>query len=163
MLLVWIPRSSQERHASYAARVGNILLWGTFKQWRQGGFPILRRGWMRPCILRFWSITSLRALMIDHGWLFHHDNDMKPTTRATMVAPFQFPGVTKPVFSPNLNGKVFGGIWNAVLSQQNLKDLEKICMEECAKIPAAVCANLIKNYRKHIYKTIRFLQNYKMC
>ncbi|XP_071231367.1 protein HGH1 homolog isoform X2 [Salvelinus alpinus] len=33
---------------------------------------------------------------------------------------------------------------------RNLKDLEKVCMEEWAKIPAAVCANLVKNYRKRM-------------
>ncbi|KAK6323112.1 hypothetical protein J4Q44_G00054510 [Coregonus suidteri] len=31
---------------------------------------------------------------------------------------------------------------------RNLKDLEKVCMEEWAKIPDAVCANLVKTYRK---------------
>ncbi|KAK6318858.1 hypothetical protein J4Q44_G00100690 [Coregonus suidteri] len=31
---------------------------------------------------------------------------------------------------------------------RNLKDLEKVCMEEWAKIPAAMCANLVKTYRK---------------
>ncbi|KAK6314675.1 hypothetical protein J4Q44_G00142040 [Coregonus suidteri] len=33
---------------------------------------------------------------------------------------------------------------------RNLKDLEKVCMEEWAKIPAAVCANLVKTYRKRM-------------
>ncbi len=37
---------------------------------------------------------------------------------------------------------------------QNLKDLEKTCMEECAKIPAVVCANLVKNSRKHLASVI---------
>ncbi len=37
---------------------------------------------------------------------------------------------------------------------QNLKDLEKTCMEEAAKIPAAVCANLVKNYRKRLTSVI---------
>ncbi len=36
----------------------------------------------------------------------------------------------------------------------NLKDLEKTCMEEWAKIPAAVCANLVKNYRKRLTSVI---------
>jgi len=35
---------------------------------------------------------------------------------------------------------------------RNLKDLEKICMEEWAKIPAAVCANLA--YRKRMISVI---------
>uniref|UniRef100_A0A3Q3QF68 Tc1-like transposase DDE domain-containing protein n=1 Tax=Monopterus albus TaxID=43700 RepID=A0A3Q3QF68_MONAL len=37
---------------------------------------------------------------------------------------------------------------------QNLKDLEKTCMEEWAKISAAVCANLVRNYRKHLTSVI---------
>jgi hypothetical protein len=37
---------------------------------------------------------------------------------------------------------------------RNLKDLEKVCMEEWAKIPAAVFANLVKNYRKCIISVI---------
>ncbi len=37
---------------------------------------------------------------------------------------------------------------------QNLNDLEKTCMEELAKIPSAVCANLVKNYRKRLTSVI---------
>ncbi|KAK6292237.1 hypothetical protein J4Q44_G00380220 [Coregonus suidteri] len=37
---------------------------------------------------------------------------------------------------------------------RNLKDLEKVCMEEWAKIPAAVCANLVKTYRKRMISVI---------
>ncbi len=33
---------------------------------------------------------------------------------------------------------------------KNLKALEKSCMEEWAKIPAAVSANLVKNYRTRL-------------
>uniref|UniRef100_A0AAQ4Q9R9 Transposase Tc1-like domain-containing protein n=1 Tax=Gasterosteus aculeatus aculeatus TaxID=481459 RepID=A0AAQ4Q9R9_GASAC len=36
-------------------------------------------------------------------------------------------------------------VWEKVMW---LKDLETVCMEEWAKIPAAVCANLVENYRK---------------
>lgn len=32
--------------------------------------------------------------------------------------------------------------------------LEKICMEVWAKIPAAMCANLVKTYRKHLTSVI---------
>lgn len=38
--------------------VGKIMLWGGFLQRGQNDFPILRRGWMRPCIARFWAMTS---------------------------------------------------------------------------------------------------------
>ncbi|KAI5106466.1 collagen alpha-6(VI) chain [Silurus meridionalis] len=37
---------------------------------------------------------------------------------------------------------------------KNLTDLEKICVEEWAKIPPAVCANLVKNYRKRLTSVI---------
>ncbi|KAI5615349.1 kin of IRRE like b isoform X5, partial [Silurus asotus] len=37
---------------------------------------------------------------------------------------------------------------------RNLTDLEKICVEEWAKIPPAVCANLVKNYRKRLTAVI---------
>jgi len=33
---------------------------------------------------------------------------------------------------------------------RNPTDLKKICVEEWAKIPPAVCANLVKNYRKRL-------------
>uniref|UniRef100_A0AAY5K6A3 Transposase Tc1-like domain-containing protein n=1 Tax=Esox lucius TaxID=8010 RepID=A0AAY5K6A3_ESOLU len=39
-------------------------------------------------------------------------------------------------------------------SHRNLKDLDKVCMDEWAKIPAAVCANLVKNYRKRMISVI---------
>lgn len=33
-------------------------------------------------------------------------------------------------------------------------DLEEICVEEQAEIPLAVCANLVKNYRKRLASVI---------
>ncbi|KAI4887664.1 hypothetical protein NFI96_003658, partial [Prochilodus magdalenae] len=33
---------------------------------------------------------------------------------------------------------------------RNLADLEEICVEEWARIPAAVCANLVKSYRTSV-------------
>ncbi|CAM4555654.1 unnamed protein product [Leuciscus chuanchicus] len=57
-----------------------------------------------------------------------------------------------PSQSPDLNP--IENLWRelkvriAQRQPRNLKDLEKVCMEEWAKITAAVCANLVKNYRK---------------
>ena len=63
-----------------------------------------------------------------------------------------------PSQSPDLNP--IENLWReqkvciAQRQPRNLKDLEKVCMEEWAKIPAADCANLVKNYRKRIISEI---------
>lgn len=36
------------------------------------------------------------------------------------------------------------------MAAPTLTDLEKICVEDWAKITAAVCANLVKDYRTHL-------------
>ncbi len=51
-----------------------------------------------------------------------------------------------PSQSPDLNP--IENLW------RELKALDKTCMEEWAKIPAAVCANLVKNYRKRLTSVI---------
>ncbi|KAI3364687.1 hypothetical protein L3Q82_011457, partial [Scortum barcoo] len=52
----------------------------------------------------------------------------------------------------------YGCVFDQLAAEQSgphtQKDLEKICMEEWAKIPAAVCANLVKNYRKRLTSVI---------
>ena len=48
-----------------------------------------------------------------------------------------------------IDGRMDGAMYHKIL-----QDLEKVCMEEWAKIPAAVCANLVKNYRKRVISVI---------
>lgn len=76
------------------------MLWGIFLQ---------RDAAMYREILSNYFLSSVRAVKSDHGWLFHRDNDLKHTTRATLAVHFNFYGVAKPVSKPELNGKVFGG------------------------------------------------------
>ena len=54
--------------------------------------------------------------------------------------------------TPNhtLTNRISVGIRIAQRQPRNLKDLQKVCMEELAKISAAVCANLVKNRKRMI-------------
>ncbi len=44
--------------------------------------------------------------------------------------------------------------WGKKVFAQNITALEEICMEEWAKIPATVCENLVKTYRKRLTTVI---------
>ena len=93
------------------------------------------------------------------GWVFQHDSDPKHTARATKewLRKKHLNVVEWPSQSPDLNpieNLCREKVCIAQRQPQNLKDLEKICMEEWDKIPAAVCANLVKNYRKHLISVI---------
>ncbi|KAI4876358.1 hypothetical protein NFI96_017823 [Prochilodus magdalenae] len=105
-------------------------------------------------------LPSVRALKMCQGWIFQHDNDPKHTARITKewLRKKHIKVLEWHSQSPDLNP--IENLWRELklhVSQRqprNLADLEEICVEEWAKIPAAVCANLVKNYKKHLTSVI---------
>ncbi len=105
-------------------------------------------------------LPSARALKMKRGWVFQHDNDSKHTARATKewLRKKHFKVLEWPSQSPDLNP--IENLWRelkvcvAQRQPQNITALEEICMEEWAKIPATVCENLVKTYRKRLTSVI---------
>ncbi len=104
-------------------------------------------------------LPSVRALKMGRDWVFQHDNDPKHTARATKewLRKKHSKVLECPSQSPDLNP--IEHLWRelklcvAQRQPQNPKDLEKTYGGVC-QIPAAVCANLVKNYRKRLTSVI---------
>ncbi|KAL0160049.1 hypothetical protein M9458_043774, partial [Cirrhinus mrigala] len=136
---------------------GNMMLWGCFSAKSTGRLHRIEGrmdGATYREILGKNLLALVRALKMGRRWVFQHDNDPKHTARATKewLHKKHFKVLESPSQSLDLNP--VENLWRelklcvAQRQPQNLKDLEKTCMEKWAKILAAVCANLVKNYRK---------------
>uniref|UniRef100_A0A8C5LSE1 Transposase n=1 Tax=Leptobrachium leishanense TaxID=445787 RepID=A0A8C5LSE1_9ANUR len=141
----------------------NIMLWGYF--FAKGPGRLIRvkgrmNGAMYREILRENLLPSARALKMKRGWVFQQDNDPKHTARATKerLRKKHIKVLEWPSQSPDLNP--IENLWRelkvrvAQRQPQNITALEEICMEEWAKIPATVCENLVKTYRKRLTSVI---------
>ncbi len=142
---------------------GNIMLWGCFSAKGPGRLICVKErmnGAMYREILSENLLPSARALKMKRGWVFQHDNDPKHTARATKewLRKKHFKVLEWPSQSPDLNP--IENLWRelkvrvAQRQPQNITALEEICMEEWAKIPATVCENLVKTYRKRLTSVI---------
>ena len=142
---------------------GSIMLWGCFSAHGTGRLYCIKERMTAAMyceILGNNLFPSVRSLKMSRGWIFQHDNDPKHTARKTKewLRKKHIKVLEWPSQSPDLNP--IENLWRELklrVSQRqprNLTDLEKICVEEWAKIPPAVCANLVKNYRKRLTSVI---------
>lgn len=142
---------------------GCIMLWGCFSAQGTGRLHCIKERMNAALyceILGKNLLTSARALKMGRGWVFQHDNDPKHTARKTKewLRKKHIKVLEWPSQSPDLNP--IENLWRelklcvARRQPRTLTDLEKICMEEWAKIPAAVCTNLVKNYRNRLISVI---------
>ncbi|KAI4875011.1 hypothetical protein NFI96_001075 [Prochilodus magdalenae] len=131
---------------------GGIMLWGCLSAHGTGRLHCIkerRTGAMYCEILGNNLLPSVRALKMGRGWVFQHDNDPKHTARITKewLRKKHIKVLEWPSQSTELNPIEI--LWRELklcVSQRqprNLADLERICVEEWAKIPAAVCAHLL--------------------
>ncbi|KAI4905274.1 hypothetical protein NFI96_004839 [Prochilodus magdalenae] len=156
---VWRKKKNAELHPKNTIPTvkhggGDIMLWYCFSA--KGTVQLVRvkgrtNGAMYREILSQNLLPSVRALKTERGWVFQH-------TTKEWLRKKHFKVLEWPSQSQDLNPKE--NLWRelkvcvAQRQLQNITALEEICMEEWGTIPATVCANLVKTYRKRLTSVI---------
>ena len=133
-----------------------------FLQRGQDDWSMLREEWtgLYCEILSQNLLPLVKPLKMQRDWVFQHDNDPEHTALATKeeLRKKFFKVLEWPSQCPDPNP--IESLWRelkvcvAQRQPQNITALEEICMEEWATIPATVCANLAKTYRKCLTSVI---------
>ncbi|KAI4892864.1 hypothetical protein NFI96_000757 [Prochilodus magdalenae] len=138
---------------------GSIMLWGCFSAKGPGHLVRIHRKMDSTAYLEILAKnlrSSIKDLKMGRHFIFQQDNDPKHTAKKTKawferekIKVLQWPSQ-----SPDLNP--IENLWKVLKIKvhmrcpKNLDDLEKICMEEWAKITPETCAGLIRSYKKRL-------------
>ncbi|CAJ0951270.1 unnamed protein product [Ranitomeya imitator] len=142
---------------------GSIMLWGCFSA-KGPGHLVRIHGKMDSTayleILAKNLRSSIKDLKMGRHFIFQQDNDPKHTAKKTKawfkrqkIKVLQWPSQ-----SPDLNP--IENLWKELKIKvhmrhpKNLDNLEKICMEEWAKITPETCAGLIRSYKRRLLAVI---------
>ena len=135
----------------------DFVLWGCFSAKGAGRLHRVegKMDWAKYReILSENLFASARILKMGRGWVFQQDNNPKDTAKATeeRLKKKHMKIMEWPRQSPDLNPleTLFRELKIRVAQRQpkNLKDLERICSDEWAKIPPGICKTLLTNNRK---------------
>ncbi|CAJ0968367.1 unnamed protein product [Ranitomeya imitator] len=142
---------------------GSIMLWGCFSA-KGPGHLVRIHGKMDSTayleILAKNLRSSIKDLKMGRHFIFQQDNDPKHTAKKTKawfkrqkIKVLQWPSQ-----SPDLNP--IENLWKELKIKvhmrhpKNLDNLEKICIEEWAKITPETCAGLIRSYKRRLLAVI---------